>query len=113
MGESVKRAGCEKFTGGPRDYKIEKIDHMNDYLGWGGNGPKPTGMICVDNVLYLAFQNLLGMRIPPFGVMCQHGSDAQIIMSREVSGFWTPRAPSIKTIKGLYFPVISLAGRLL
>jgi len=43
----------EKFTGEPEDYVITKVNHMNDYLGWGGNGQKPTGMICVDGVLYL------------------------------------------------------------
>ena len=64
-GESTSGLDVEKFSGGPTDYKITKACHMNDYLGWGGNGPKPSGMICVDGILYLAFQNMRGLRKPP------------------------------------------------
>ena len=61
-GESTSGLDIEKFSGGPTDYKITKVHPMNDYLGWGGDGPKPSGMICVDGVLYLAFQNMLRTR---------------------------------------------------
>jgi hypothetical protein len=63
---------------------------MNDYLGWGGDGPKPSGMICVDGVLYCAFQNMLRTRQPPFSLVSQHGSDAQIIYSTNKGRFWVP-----------------------
>ena len=63
---------------------------MNDYRGWGGNGPKPSGMICVDGVLYLAFQNMLHAQKPPFSLSSQHGSDAQIVYSTNKGGFWVP-----------------------
>ncbi len=89
-GESQHGLDVEKFSGGPTDYKITKVNHMNDYLGWGGDGPKPCGMICVEGVLYLAFQNLLRARKPAFGLRCQHGSDAQIVYSGNKGGVWVP-----------------------
>jgi hypothetical protein len=64
-GETGSGLDVEKFSGGPEDYKIVKVHQMNDYLGWGGDGPKPSGMICVDGILYLAFQNMLRTRVPP------------------------------------------------
>lgn len=96
-GESGSGLDIEKFTGGPTDYKITKVNHMNDYLGWGGDGPKPSGMICVDGVLYLAFQNMLRTRKPPFSLLSQHGSDAQIVYSTNKGGFWVPALTNIKT----------------
>lgn len=99
-GESESGLDVEKFSGGPTDYTIAKVNHMNDYLGWGGNGPKPCGMICVDGVLYLAFQNFLGMRKPPHSLVSQHGSDAQIVYSTNHGGSWTP---SLRTIGGPMF----------
>jgi len=89
-GESHSGLDVEKFSGGPTDYKITKVNHMNDYLGWGGDGPKPSGMICVDGVLYLAVQNLLGTRKPPYSLVSQHGSDAHIIYSTNKGAFWVP-----------------------
>jgi hypothetical protein len=94
-GESISGLDTEKIEGGPTDYTISKLDHMNEYLGWGGNGPKPSGMICVDGVLYLAFQNMLGSRIPPHSLVSQHGSDAQIVYSSNKGRFWTPSLPTI------------------
>ena len=85
-GESHDGLDVEKLSGGPTDYKITKVSHMNDYTGWGGNGPKPTGMICVAGTLYLAFQNLLRARKAPFSLLSQHGSDAQIIYSTARGG---------------------------
>jgi hypothetical protein len=94
-GETKDGLDAEKFTGGPTDYKITKVNPMNDYLGWGGNGPKPSGMICVDGVLYLAFQNMLRTRKPPFSLLSQHGSDAQIVYSTNKGGFWVPALGNI------------------
>jgi len=78
-GETHDGLDVEKFTGGPEDYRITKVDHMNAYRGWGGGGPKPSGMICVDGVLYLAFQNMNGMNRAPFSQKSQPGSDAAIV----------------------------------
>jgi hypothetical protein len=94
-GETTSGLDIEKFSGGPRDYKITKVHPMNDYLGWGGDGPKPTGMICVDGVLYLAFQNMLRTRVPPFSLVSQHGSDAQIVYSTNKGQFWVPALTNI------------------
>jgi len=101
-GESLSGLDVEKFSGGPEDYKITKVHHMNDYLGWGGEGPKPTGMICVDGILYLAFQNLLGSSKPPFSLVSQPGSDATIIYSPN-KGYWS-WVPSLAHISTPMFP---------
>ena len=85
----------EKFSGGPTDYKITKVQPMRDYVGWGGDGPKPCGMICVDGVLYLAFQNMLRNRKPMYGLASQHGSDAHIIYSTDKGGMWKPALANI------------------
>ena len=106
-GESTSGLDIEKFSGGPTDYKITKVHHMNDFLGWGGDGPKPSGMICVDGVLYFAFQNMLRTRIPPFSLISQHGSDAQIIYSTNKNLFWTP---TLATIKAPMFPGHKFGG---
>ena len=95
-GESISGLDVEKFSGSATDYKIRKVNHMNEYLGWGGDGPKPTGMICVDGVLYLAFQNMLRTRKPTYGILSQHGSDAHIIYSSNKGGFWTTALQNIK-----------------
>jgi len=91
----------EKFSGGPLDYRITRVNLMPAYNGYCGTGPKPTGMICVRGVLYLAFQNLLGFRPPVYGSMCQHGNDAQIICSKDHGLTWEP---DIQTLKSPMFP---------
>ena len=96
-GESRSGLDVERFSGGPTSCKITKVNHMNDYLGWGGDGPKPCGMICVDGVLYLAFQNMLRMRKPAYGLLSQHGSDAQIVYSTNHGGYWAPSLGNITT----------------
>ena len=95
-GESHDGLDVEKFSGGPTDYTITKVNHMNDYKGWGGAGPKPSGMICVHGVLYLAFQNMRGFRQPPFSLKSQHGSDAQIVYSTTKGGSWVPALGTIE-----------------
>ena len=101
-GESHSGLDVEKFSGGPTDYKISKVHPMNDYVGWGGEGPKPTGMICVDGILYLAVQDLLGARKPPFRLRSQHGSDSTIIYSPN-KGIWS-WVPSRVNISAPMFP---------
>jgi hypothetical protein len=95
-GETTSGLDIEKFQGDPRDYRIVKVNHMNDYAGWGGDGPKPTGMICVEGILYLAFQNLLRNRKAPFSMLSQHGSDAHIVYSTNKGHFWTPAFGNIR-----------------
>jgi len=95
-GETKDGLDVEKFIGGPLDYKIEKINHMNEYRGWGGDGPKPTGMICVEGVLYFAVQNMLKAKKAPFSLISQHGSDVHIIYSTNKGGFWVPAFGNIK-----------------
>jgi hypothetical protein len=94
-GESTSGLDVEKFSGGPEDYQITKVNPMNDYLGWGGDGPKPSGMICLEGILYLAFQNMLRTRKPPFSLVSQHGSDAQIVYSTNKGFFWVPTLGNI------------------
>jgi hypothetical protein len=89
-GETTDGLDVERLSGGPTDYKIAKVNPMNDYRGWGGNGPKPTGMICVGGVLYLAFQNLCKAQLAPHSMMSQHGSDAHIVCSTDKGGIWRP-----------------------
>ena len=91
----------ERFSGIPPQYTITRVNPMSDYVGLGGNGQKPSGMICVKGVLYLAFQNLLGAKPPAYGTKSQHGSDAMIVSSRDYGRSWTP---AFKDIKGPMFP---------
>lgn len=106
-GESHDGLDVEKFTGGPTDYNITKTCHMNEYTGWGGNGLKPSGMICIEGVLYLAFQNMLRAKPPCYGLTSQHGSDAQIIYSTNKSLFWTP---ALQNISSPMFPGCLFGG---
>ena len=95
-GETESGLDVEKFSGMPPDYTITKVNHMNDYLGWGGDGPKPSGMICVDGVLYLAHQNMLRTRRPAHSLCSQHGSDGQIVYSTNKGQFWVPTLGNIE-----------------
>ena len=80
----------ERITGGADDAALERVHDMPGYIGHGGNGPKPCGMICVDGVIYYAVQNLLGYKTPPHRIGSQHGSDATIICSRDHGKTWEP-----------------------
>jgi len=94
-GETPSGLDIEKFRGGPTDYRITKVNSMNDYLGWCGDGPKPSGMICVDGILYLAVQNSRRCQRPPHSLVSQHGSDAQIVYSCNQGLFWVPALANI------------------
>jgi hypothetical protein len=97
-GETIDGLDIERFDGAtPDKLTIIKVNHMNDYTGWGGDGPKPTGMICVDGVIYLAFQNMLRSKKAPHSIQSQHGSDASIVYSCNKGWlFFTPRLPNIE-----------------
>jgi hypothetical protein len=86
----------EQFRGTPPHYSIARINAMPDYKGSGGGGPKPTGMISVNGVLYLAFQNMLGKKPAAFGTRSQHGDDAMIIASHDHGKTWTPARSAIR-----------------
>lgn len=106
-GESFSGLDVEKFSGSPFDYKITKINPMIDYLGWGGDGPKPTGMICRDGILFLAFQNLRRARPAPYSLFSQHASDAHIVYSSNKGAFWMP---AFETITAPMFPGHKFGG---
>lgn len=80
----------DKITGNGDTFTISRVNDMTGYIGWGGRGPKPTGMICVDGVLYLAVQNLLGFKPPRYGCKSQHASDATILKSEDYGKTWSP-----------------------
>jgi len=111
-GESHSGLDIEAFDGGPLDYKISKVNHMNDYLGGGGHGPKPSGMICVDKYLYFAFQNFCGMKPPPNNCASQPGSDSVILISNLSNTEWKGWAwtPDYKNIEKPTFPGYKFGG---
>jgi len=80
----------ERITGEPERFGVERINDMKGQTGWGGSGPKPSGMISVDGVLYYAAQNYLGWKPPRYGINSQHGSDATILRSDDYGKTWTP-----------------------
>lgn len=107
----------EKFSGMPPGYTITRINSMAGYKGTGGSGTKPSGMISVNGVLYLAFQNLLGAKPPAHGPqdqgqgketkISQHGSDAMIVHSNDYGKTWEP---AIENIKVPMFPGSTFGG---
>ena len=80
----------ERFHGDPEKFQLDRINDMPGYIGYGGSGPKPTGMVSVDGKLYFAVQNLLGWKPPHFRTHSQHGSDATILCSSDHGQTWTP-----------------------
>jgi hypothetical protein len=106
-GKKYTGLDVEKFSGLAPDYKITKVNEMYGYIGNGGEGPKPSGMICVDGVLYLAFQNLLGKKPPVYGSKSQHGTNASIVCSKDHGKTWTP---DINDIKEPMFPGYIFGG---
>ena len=106
-GDNISGLEVEKFVGGPLDYKITKFNPMPDYWGWGGNGPKPSGMISVDGVLYLAFQNYLHGGTTPHSNKSQAGTDAHIIRCVPQ---WNQWYPSFSAIKKPMFPGHKFGG---
>lgn len=86
----ISGLAVESLTGEAEHFDIRRENDMLAYVGGGGSGPKPTGMICVDGVLYYAIQNMLGWKEPRHGILCQHGSDATILMSRDHGKTWEP-----------------------
>ena len=99
----------EKFSGMAPDYRIDKTSEMLDYVGWGGEGPKPSGMISVGGSLYLAAQNLLGKKPAAHGDKSQHGSDAFIARSDDFGRTWAPTVADYLK-RGAMFPGSPFGG---
>ena len=97
----------ERMSGEPPDYRISRVNPMADYRGNGGEGVKPTGLISVNGVLYLAFQNMLGKKPPAHGEKSQHGSDAMIVKSADHGKTWKP---DIRVVKEPLFPGSKFGG---
>jgi hypothetical protein len=96
----------ECLDGPAPDFRISRPNRMDDFRGPGGAGPKPTGLISVEGVLYLAFQNATGRSDnigdnPDVVMNFGHGYDAQIIASSDFGRSWKP---SLKEIKKPMFP---------
>lgn len=87
----------EKLTGYGAEFGVEQVNTMPGFMGPGGFGAKPSGMICVKGSLYLAAQNLLGKKPAPRGENSQHGSDATIIRSDDYGKSWYPDIEPILT----------------
>jgi len=107
-GESHDGLDTEVFSGMAPNFKITKLRHMNDYKGWGGDGHKPTGMISVNGVLYLAFQNHKRLTIPPHSVSSQPGADAHIV--HYCHGKQPDWLPTLANIKEPMFPGYKFGG---
>ena len=87
----------EKITGSPDKFDVVRVNDLPGQTGWGGSGPKPSGMISVDGVLYYAAQNYMGWKPPRYGIDSQHGSDAAILRSDDFGKTWTPDLDVILT----------------
>lgn len=85
----------EKITGEPEHFQIERVNDMPGFIGPGGAGTKPAGVISVNGRIYMAVQNLLGEKPPHIGEKSQHGSDATIIWSDDYGKTWTPKLDDI------------------
>jgi len=94
-GESPSGLDVERFAGGPTDYKITQYNPMKDFVGWGGVGPKPSGMICVDGVFYLAVQNIFGQPAP-HSKKSQPGCNAHILSCYNGYNQWYPAYRAIE-----------------
>lgn len=99
-GPSHSGLDVERIDGDAPSYTIEQINPMEDYVGWGGAGPKPTGLISIAGTLYLAFQNLTGKgdqetndAVMNYG----HGYDAHIVCSHDCGRTWSPAIGNIST----------------
>jgi hypothetical protein len=92
--EELYKAMCgmsfEKLIGAPESFRVERVNDMPGFIGPGGSGAKPTGVISVGGKLYLAVQNLLGPKPPRHRENSQHGSDVAIICSDDFGKTWTP-----------------------
>ena len=83
------------IQGNPSDYRIKVVNEMPGFTGWGGDGLKPTGMLCRKGVLYLFAQNL-GQHSSE-NAEKSHGYDAQVFQSGDKGKTWEPDIGTVKT----------------
>jgi Domain of unknown function (DUF4185) len=92
---------CECIEGDAPNFRVSRPNRMESYRGSGGLGPKPSGLISVGGVLYLAFQNATGKGdshrenadvLANYG----HGYDAQIVASSDFGRSWSPLLTQIE-----------------
>ncbi len=80
-----------RFVGEPPSFSMEVLNEMEDFVGWGGDGPKPVGMLAVGDTVYLAAQNVPGRHLDDDAVMnWGHGYDAHIFASTDGGRTWSP-----------------------
>lgn len=79
----------EQLTGPPEEFRVFRVNDMPGFIGPGGGGAKPCGMICVEGKLYYAVQNLLGWKSPE-RPHSQWGGDATILCSEDHGKTWSP-----------------------
>lgn len=84
-----------RLDGDPPAHRITRVNPMPAYVGNAGEGTKPTGLASINGSLYLAVQNLLGLKPVPSGTKSQHGSDAHIFRSDDRGMTWTPDRDSV------------------
>jgi hypothetical protein len=58
----------EKFAGMPPHYAVTRVNPMADYKGYGGKGPKPTGMICIKGCSTWHFRTCWERSLPPMAL---------------------------------------------
>jgi len=85
----------DKISGSGENFSVSRVNDLPGFIGWGGHGPKPTGMVCVDGNLYMVAQNLLGWKPPRYGNNSQHGSDATVLKSTDKGKSWDPDLNSL------------------
>jgi len=90
----------DKIEGEPTAFNVKRVNDMCGFIGSGGHGLKPSGVISVNGVLYYFVQNLLGWKPARYGTKSQHGSDATIIASTDFGKTWTPDLDS--TLRTFY-----------
>lgn len=88
------------IQGSAEKYQIHVINNMPHFRGSGGNGLKPTGLLCRKGILYLFAQNL-GMRGNE-NAEKSHGYDAQIFQSKDHGKTWEPDIETVR--KSPMFP---------
>lgn len=80
----------ERITGFPPRHNVEKVNDMLHFVGWGDKGPKPTGVISVKGILYLAVTDIGGARLPRMdGRKAFVGVDGCIICSKDKGKTWS------------------------
>jgi hypothetical protein len=84
----------EALHGDPENLRIDVLNLMPGFTGWGGHGAKPTGILSHKGILYLIVHNL-GHRTDENMEKC-HGYDAQVFLSRDKGKTWEPDLASVE-----------------